>query len=167
MSFLTQLLRCFDDWASSRNKSRPTDVIFLNFSKAFDSVPHERLLLKLKCHGIEGSLLRWFRSFLTDRKQRVVVRGTHLSWSCVTSRSAVLQGTILGPILFLIYVNDISSNISSTLSMFADDIKVYRELSNIGGTVKPYNLMSISYYPGARFSKAPIINGPVKLFGFT
>ena len=89
-------------------------------------MPHERLLLKLKCHGIEGSLLRWFRSFLTDRKQRVVVRGTLSSWSCVTS--GVPQGTILGPIIFLIYVNDISS----TFRMFADDTKVYRELSNIG-----------------------------------
>ena len=65
-STLTQLLCCFDDWESSRNKSRPTDVIFLDFSKAFDSVFHERLLLKLKCHGINGSLLHWFRSFLTD-----------------------------------------------------------------------------------------------------
>ena len=92
-------------------------------------MPHDRLLLKLKCHGIEGSLLRWFRSFLTDRKQRVVVRGIHSSWSCVTS--GVPQGTILGPLLFLIYVNDISSNISSTLRMFADDTKVYRELSNM------------------------------------
>ena len=128
-STLTQLLCCFDDWASSRNKSKPTDVIFLDFSKAFDSVPHERLLLKLKGHGIDGSLLRWFRSFLTDRKQRVVVRGTYSSWSRVTS--GVPQGTILGPILFLIYVNDMSSNISSTLRMFADDTKVYRELSNI------------------------------------
>ena len=89
-------------------------------------MPHERLLLKLKCHGIEGSLLRWFRSFLTDRKQRVVVRGTLSSWSCVTS--GVPQGTILGPIIFLIYVNDISSK----FRMFADDTKVYRELSNIG-----------------------------------
>ena len=62
-STLTQLLRCFDDWASSRNKSRPTDAIFLKFSKAFDSVPHEQLLLKLKCHGIDGSLLRSLRSF--------------------------------------------------------------------------------------------------------
>ena len=121
------MLRCFDDRVSSQNKSRPTDAIFLDFSKAF--VPHERLLLKLKCHGIDGSLLCWLRSFLTDCKQRVVVRGTHSSRSCVTS--GVPQGTILGPILFLIYVNDISSNISSTLRMFADDTKVYRELSNI------------------------------------
>ena len=90
--------------------------------------------LKLKCHGIEGSLLRCFRSFLTDRKQRVVVRGTHSSWSCATS--GVPQGTILGPILFLIYVNDISSNISSTLRMFPDDTKVYRELSNIARDIE-------------------------------
>ena len=76
-STLSQLLCCFDDWASSQNKSRPTDAIFLDFSKAFDSVPHERLLLKLKCQGIDGSLLHWLSSFLTDRKQRVVVRGTH------------------------------------------------------------------------------------------
>ena len=90
---------------------------------------HERLLLKLKCHGIDGLLLRWLGSFLTDRKERVVVRGTHSSWSCVTA--GVPQGTILGPISILTYVNKISSNISSTLRMFADDTKVYRELLNI------------------------------------
>ena len=79
---------------------------------------------------MDGSLLHWFRSFSTDRKQRVVVRDTHSSWSCVTS--GVPQGTILVPILFLIYVNDnISSNISPTLKMFADDTKVYREPSDI------------------------------------
>ena len=68
-SILTQFLCCFDDWASPRNKSRPTDVMLLDFAKVFDSVPHERLLLKLICHGIDGSWLRWFRSFLNDRKQ--------------------------------------------------------------------------------------------------
>ena len=87
------------------------------------------MLLKLKYHGIDGSLLRWLRTFLTDCKQRAVVRGTNPSWSCVTS--GVPQGTILGPILFLIYVNDVSFNISSTLRMFADDSKVYKELSNM------------------------------------
>lgn len=92
-------------------------------------MPHERLLLKLKCHGIDGSLLHCLSNLLTDRKKRVVVRGTHSSWTCVTSR--VLQGTILSPNLFLTYVNDISFNISSTLRMFADDTKVYRELSDI------------------------------------
>ena len=90
---------------------------------------HERLLLKLKCHRIDGSLLLWFRRFLTDHKQSVVVQGTHSSWSFLML--GVPQGTLLGPILFLIYVIDISSNISSTLRMFADITKVHRELSNI------------------------------------
>ena len=110
-------------------KSRPTYVIFLDFSKALDSVADERLLLKLKCHRIDGSLLLWFRSFLTDHKQSVVVKGTHSSWSFLTL--GFPQGTLLGPILFLIYVIDISSNISSTLRMSADITKVHRELSNI------------------------------------
>ena len=128
-STVTQLLTCYNDWASSRNKSTPTDVVFLDFTKAFDSVPHERLLLKLKGYGIEGNLLHWFRNFLTNRQQRVVVRGTFSSWTHV--RSGVPQGTILGPILFLIYVNDISSNISSSIKMFADDTKVYREITDL------------------------------------
>ena len=122
-STVTQLLTCYDDWALSRNKSTTTDIAFLDFTKAFDSVPHERLLLKLKGYGIESNLLHWFRNFLTNRQQRVVVRGTISSWSSV--RYGVPQGTILGPILFLIYVNDISSNISSTIKLFVDDIKVY------------------------------------------
>ena len=112
-----------------RNKSLPTDVVFLDFSKAFDSIPHERLVLKLKGYEIEGSLLQWFRNFLTNRQQRVVVHRTYSSWSSV--RSGVLQGTILGPILFLIYFNDISSNILSYLKMYANDTKVYRKLSNL------------------------------------
>ena len=93
-STVTQLLICYNDRASSRNNSTPTDVIFLDFTKAFDSVPHERLLLKLKGYGIEGNLLQWFRNFLTNRQQRVVVRGTFSSWT--HARSGVLQGTILG-----------------------------------------------------------------------
>ena len=90
----------------------------------FDSVP-ERLLLKVKGYGIEGNLLQ---NFLTNRQHRVVVRGTTSSWSSV--RSGVHQGTILGHILFLIYVNDISSNISSTIKLFAGDTKVYREIAD-------------------------------------
>ena len=80
-STLSQLLCCFHDWASSRNKSRPTDAIFLDFSKAFDSVSHERLLLKLKCHGIDGSLLHWLSSFLTDR----------ISTSCCSRHPLILD----------------------------------------------------------------------------
>ena len=124
-STVTQLLTCYNDWASSRNTCTPTDIVFLDFTKAFDSVPYERLLLKLKGYGIEGNLLQ---KFLTNLQHRVVVRGTTSSRSSV--RSGVPEGTILGPILFLIYVNDISSNISSTIKLFADDTKVYRETAD-------------------------------------
>jgi hypothetical protein len=125
-STLTQLLSCFHDWAKSPNKSKPTDVVLLDFSKAFDSVPHERLLLKLERHGIDDSLLLWFRNFLTNRKQRVAIRGTYSSWTHV--KSGVPQGTILGPILFLIYINDISTRAASQIKLYADDTKLYREI---------------------------------------
>ena len=75
-STVSQLLSTVNDWAKSRNRSIPTDVIFLDLAKAFDSVPHERLLLKLKNNGIDGCLLNWLSFFLTGRKQRVIVRGT-------------------------------------------------------------------------------------------
>ena len=127
-STVTQLLSTINDWAKSRNLSIPTDVIFLDLAKAFDSVPHERLLLKLKCNGINGCLLNWLRHFLTDRKQRVVVRGTCPVWSSVTSGTP--QGTILGPLLFLLYINDITECVSSTVKLYADDTKIYRELAD-------------------------------------
>ena len=72
---LAQLLTCYNDWAKARNRSQQTDIIFLDLSKAFDSVPHERLLLKLQRHGIGGALLLWIRNFLTNRRKRVVLRG--------------------------------------------------------------------------------------------
>ena len=92
-------------------------------------MPHERLLLRLNRHGIEGPLLTWFGTFLTNRQQGVVIRGTCSNWSPV--KSGVPQGTILGPILFLIYINDISDSISSKVKLFADDTKVYRVLNDI------------------------------------
>ena len=128
-SCLSQLLHVFDDWARERNKGKTTDVIFLDLSKAFDSVPHVRLITKIKAYGIQGPLLSWLNSFLINRNQRVIVRGTYSKWTKVTS--GVPQGTVLGPIMFLIYINDISNELESPIKLFADDIKVYRVLNNV------------------------------------
>ena len=128
-STLSQLLLCYNDWAKSRNGRNATDVIFLDFTKAFDSVPHERLLSKLEQYGIRGALIAWFRDFLTNRQQRVAVRSTFSKWSDVVL--GVPKGTILGPILFLIYINDLPNEILSPVRLFADDTKIYRKLSDI------------------------------------
>ena len=82
---MSQLLSCYNDWCLTRNSSKASDVIFLDLSKAFDSVPHERLLLKLNRYGIDGQLHLWFRNFLTNRKKRVLISGSYSDWSPVTS----------------------------------------------------------------------------------
>ena len=84
-STVSQLLSCYNDWCLTRNSSKASDVIFLDLSKAFDSVPHERLLLKLNRYGIDGQLHLWFRNFLTNRKKRVLISGSYSDWSPVTS----------------------------------------------------------------------------------
>ena len=122
---VTQLLSTLHDWSKSRNSSILTEVIFL----AFDSVPHERLLPKLNRYGIGWNILVWFRYFLTHRKQRVVIRGTCSEWCPVTSGTP--QGTILGPILFLIYINDIFGPVKAKIKIFADDSEICREIKDL------------------------------------
>ena len=82
---MSQLLSCCNNWCLTRNLSKASDVIFLDLSKASDSVPHERLLLKLNRYGIDGQLHLWFRNFLTNRKKRVLISGSYSDWSPVTS----------------------------------------------------------------------------------
>ena len=99
-----------------------TDIIYLDFSKAFDSVSHRLLLHKLKMYGFNGRLLDWFTSYLSDRKQRVVVEGVESRWLNVSS--GVPQGSTLGPMLFLLFINDMPKDVSSSkLSLFTDDAK--------------------------------------------
>ena len=97
-------------------------VIFLDFSKAFDVVPHEELILKLESYGIEGNLQRWISAFLRDRRQRVVLGDSISDWMPVTS--GVPQGSVLGPIVFLIFINDMPEVIQSLVKLFADDSKL-------------------------------------------
>ena len=97
--------------------------------KAFDSVPHQRLLHKLQAYGITGKLNKWNASFLSDRHQQVTVRGCNSPWTPVSS--GVLQGSVLGPVLFIIYINDLPDAVcsSSSIKIFADDTKIYRNVS--------------------------------------
>ena len=127
-STTTQLLAVYHEILESVASGNEVDVIYLDFSKAFDKVPHHFLLRKLETLGTRGPLLAWFQSYLTDRKQRVVLQGVCSEWLPVSS--GVPQGSILGPLLFLVYCNDISTCIkeNSTLALFADDSKLYRPL---------------------------------------
>ena len=102
----------------------PVDIIYLDFQKAFDKVPHQRSLHKLKVHGIGDSKTDWIEHWLTDRRQRVVVDGEVSNWKSVLS--GVPQGSVLGPILFLIYINDLDDSITSNVLKFADYTKLFR-----------------------------------------
>ena len=108
----------------------PVDIIYLDFQKAFDKVPHQRLLLKLKAHSIGDSITDWIEQWLTDRRQRVVVDGEVSNWKSVLS--GVPQGSVLGPILFLIYINDLDDSITSNVLKFADDTKLFRKVNTDG-----------------------------------
>ncbi|CAB3990480.1 RNA-directed DNA polymerase from mobile element jockey-like, partial [Paramuricea clavata] len=124
----TQLITAINDWAKSINQKKQTDVILLDFSKAFDSVPHLRLMSKLDHYGIRGLSANWIKAFLSNRSQVVSVNGYHPHPQTVIS--GVPQGTILAPVLFLLYINDISENIKSQIRLFADDGIIYREINN-------------------------------------
>ena len=126
LSTVTQLITLTHDLASTLQHRGQTDVILLDFSKAFDKVPHLRLSAKLNHYGIRGQTLDWIRSFLDNRTQAVSINGTHSSWGKVSS--GVPQGSVLGPALFLLYINDIQDHIQSTMRLFADDSIVYREI---------------------------------------
>jgi len=117
------------DWSSTINRNSRTHAIFLDFSKAFDNVSHERLLLKLEHIGIRGCLLNWICSFLIGREQHVIIDDCSSDWITVTS--GVPQGSILGPLLFIIHINDIGNSLTSSTKLFADDRVLYREISTI------------------------------------
>ena len=108
----------------------PVDVVYLDFQKAFDKVPHKRLILKLKSHGMVNNIINWIEQWLTDRRQRVVVDEEVSSWKSVLS--GVPQGSVLGPILFLVYINDLEEGVTGKILKFADDTNLFTKTKKIG-----------------------------------
>ena len=127
-STVNQLIDIYNTFRKAVDEGKEVRAIFYDISKAFDRVWHKDLLFKLKSAGVTGSLLTWFSDCLNDRKQRVVLPGASFSWTSV--KAGVPQGSILGPLLFLLYMNGIIEDINSSITLFADDTSLYIIVDN-------------------------------------
>jgi len=127
------LLLTFEEWTSALDQGLGINAIF-DYSKAFDSVPHQRLISKLEALGIRDNLSMWLLNFLSNCLQRVVLNGHLSSWVPVVS--GVPQGSVLGPLLFILYVNDIPDMTECNVRMFANDTKIYSVIWNFDDHLK-------------------------------
>lgn len=121
-----QLLKVIEEWTRIIDEGGQVDSVYFDFMKAFDKVSHRHLLIKLKAYNLNPLVLSWISSFLSHRKQRVSVAGSVSEWTSVTS--GIPQGSVLGPVFFIIYINDLPTNIVSDSYIFADDTKIYRHI---------------------------------------
>ncbi len=126
-SCLSNLLTTMEEWTEILDNKSSVDCIYLDFMKAFDSVPHKRLLHKLRGYNITGKAHRWIQEFLLGRKQRVIVNGSPSRDEDVTS--GVPQGSVLGPTLFLIFINDLPDVVDAAVRIFADDTKIFQAIN--------------------------------------
>jgi hypothetical protein len=128
-STVLQLLHVMEKWTDMLDQGDVVDAIYMDFAKAFDKVPHRRLIGKMRSYGITDQVLGWVTDFLQDRKQRVRVNGSYSEESDVLS--GIPQGSVLGPTLFTLYINDLPDSISNEVYLFADDTKIFRPISSI------------------------------------
>jgi hypothetical protein len=127
-STINQLVLLYNSFAEALDKKKDIHIVFCDISKAFDKVWHTGLIYKLRKIGIDGKLLTWFKDYLSNRKQKVVINGQ--SSSLANIHAGVPQGSVLGPLLFLIYINDIVENIAGNIKLFADDTALYIDVDN-------------------------------------
>ena len=138
----TQLIMLIDKLSKTMQMGKQTDLNLLDFSKAFDKVAHEKLIQKLHHYGIRGDTLKWIKAFLDNRKQAEVINGVNSN--CIPVSSGVPQGSVLSPILFLVYINDLPEQVKSRVRLFADDTAMYLALSShIEGQVLQNDLPSL------------------------
>ena len=130
LSITHEIYKSFDDGFEVRG-------VFLDISKAFDKVWHKGIIFKLQQNGISGKLLRVLSDFLKDRKQRVILNGQFSSWTSVNA--GVPQGSILGPLLFLIYINDLTDGLSSNAKLFADDTSLFSVIHDVDASANELN----------------------------
>ena len=140
-STVTNLIEALNLWTEALSHGLPVDIVYLDFEKAFDKVPHERLLLQLYKYGIRGDILAWIKDYLHNRSQKVRVNGVHSSTAPVLS--GVPQGSIIGPALFLIFVADSSSLVRNFISLYADDTKLFSYLLEAASAEDKYTPLSI------------------------
>ena len=139
---MTQLLLSLEDWTNMIENSEAFDVIYTDFAKAFDSVAHERLMVKLENIGVKGDLLKWIYSFLCGRTQCVKVNGIRSRWKKVLS--GIPQGSVIGPLLFVIFINDMPEEVKfNVCKLFADDCKLYGRVSTLGENKMQFDLSNL------------------------
>ena len=131
-SAVNQLINITNDFGKALDNGKEVRVVFCDISISFDRVWHKGLIHKLKQSGISGNLLKWFQNYLYGREQRVVINGSNSYWLPVTAW--VPQGSILKPLLFITFINDIVTEINAEIKLFADDTSLYLMVDNLNDT---------------------------------